>query len=133
MESLINFDSTNLEPMILQDKTCSRCLEKDAKQTSFQDAPYCTFGFLEATFQEPAVRPMCHQVGEEARPASGQRAPCLLMGRSFPLLPTDGLPQQSWQTYRGGPGAWTCSLVVEHVPGVHRAWGSILSTTNEAE
>lgn len=75
MESLINFDSTNLEPMILQDKTCDQCLKKQTKQTSFQGTPYCTprvwirrDRFL---ITLPVVRQICHQVGGEAQPASG--------------------------------------------------------------
>lgn len=75
MESLINFDSTNLEPMILQNKTCDQCFKKQAKQTSFQGTPYCTprvricrDGSLSTL---PVVRLIYHQVGEEAQPDSG--------------------------------------------------------------
>lgn len=74
MESLINFDSTNLEPMILQDKTCDRCLKKQAKQTSFQGTPYCTPRVWICRDQSlstlAVVRLIRHQVGEEAQPAS---------------------------------------------------------------
>lgn len=87
MESLINFDSTNLEPMILQDKTCDRCFKKQAKQTSFQDTPYCTprvwicrDGSLSTL---PVVRLIGHQVGEEAQLASGLQV-VLTQGQKVP-------------------------------------------------